>query len=266
MDKIGFRIDDRTRDDAAMLVYVLEHSENCNSIHVVDCKGDVNYLEEIDAQIQEIGLGQWLEVVYPSLPSGAVNYISKPINKGVLKHKFVNYRAVDPLHIDKLMEMRKAHIHYEHSSFDGENRCHFLDGITVLPGNFIIARAHNKVIDNAGFDKALGTQMVTNQMGNIARDKLYELEGYRLFRTLNTLDSFISPPEHGRDINAIPNCIANNAPYVETEHGFVYVVPQYPHALGKDAACERMVPGAYYVPATAKRVIETYIRSYIEVR
>lgn len=266
MDKVGFRIDDRTRDDAAMLVYVLPHSDTSNEIHLLDCQGDVNRLEDLDAQIQQIGLSQWLEVVYHSYDELAVKHHTKIIPKEILKHKFVNYRAVDPLHIDKLMQLRKQQINYSNEAFDGETRCHFLDGITVLPGNFIIARAHNKVVDNAGFDKEIGEQMVANQMGNLARDKLYELEGYRLFRTLTTLDSFTSPAEHGQDINAIPTCIANSVPCIETTHGFVYVVPRQPAFGGTDMALDRIVPGAYYAPATAKRVIETYLRSYIEVR
>lgn len=265
MDKIGFRIDDRAREDAAMLVYVLPHSDTCNKIHVLDCQGDVNLLEDVDAQIQEIGLGQWLDVVYPTYITTDILHHTKIFNKNVLNHKFVNYRAVDPLHIDKLMAIRKQEIDYSTRAFDGVNKCHFIDGITVLPGNFIIARAHNKVIDNPGFDMELGTKMVTNLLGTQARDKLFELEGYRLFRTLNTLDSFISPIEHGKDINAIPNCIANSAPYVDTSTGTVYVVPQC-QSQGKELACDRLIPGAYYVPATAKRVIETYLRSYIEVR
>lgn len=265
MDKVGFRIDDRARDDAAMLVYVLPHSDTCNKIHVLDCQGDVNHLEDIDAQIQEIGFGQWMEVVYPSYDQLAVKYFTKIFNKNVLNHKFVNYRAVDPLHIDKLMQIRKQEIDYSIRALDGVNKCHFIDGITVLPGNFIIARAHNKVIDNPGFDKELGTNMVANQLGIQARDKLFELEGYRLFRTLATLDNFISITEHGNDINAIPNCIANSAPYVETSSGTVYVVPKS-IGIEKDLARDRMIPGAYYAPATARRVIETYLRSYIEVR
>ena len=53
--------------------------------------------------------------------------------------------------------------------------------IAWLDGKFHLGTAISKSVDPANFNEALGIEYSTKDVLNIAENKLWELEGYRLF-------------------------------------------------------------------------------------
>lgn len=51
-----------------------------------------------------------------------------------------------------------------------------------LYGSFYLASGHSACVSPANFDAELGMRIATKKARESARDKLWELEGYRLFR------------------------------------------------------------------------------------
>lgn len=263
------RICHAARADAVFLVEISDRDENTLLINVLDLKGDVNLLMDIADEVDEIGIVSWM-ASNERKPrySGTFFHRDKIISKRPLNYKYVDYRAVDPLHVDKLMSISVSTMSYSQPKLDGVDACHFIDGITVLPGNFVLASTFNKVVSNKNFVRAIGEQVVAEKLGRESRDKLFELEGYRLFRNLNTLDDLLSIARHGIDLSYTPTCEANSAPYIEVCSGIIYIIP--PQAsnttLSPDYAANVLNAGCYFIPRDVHFAMKGILNSYIERR
>lgn len=257
--------------DIAMIVEITSRSFDLNTVQVkvLDFFGDENMLIEAESIVEDDGIYGWVNTFGQGGYDGKYTVHEKVISANALRGRYVNYRSVDPLHIDKLMGLGVTTMTHSVEKFDGQNHCDFIDGILALPGNFIVARAHNKVVDRAGFNKEMGMSMVTSQLGNKARDTLFELEGYRLFRNLNTLDDILSPERNGLDLSNVPACIANGADYINVPKGTIYIVVPLSFtcmAQGVNSASQFIPVGAHYIPAEAHFAAKAIINSYIEKR
>lgn len=256
--------------DVTMIVEVTPRDEASHSVKVLDFVGNEDMLADAGDLIEETGIQEWVDTFGQGAYRTRYAIHEKIISRRVLLHRFVNYRAVDPAHVDKLMNLAVSSITHSVERFDGVHPCDFVDGVLVLPGNFIIARAHNKVVANSGFIKEKGISMVTAQLGTNGRDKLFELEGYRLFRNLNTLDDILDPMRYGLDMSHIPVCIANNVEYIDTPKGTIYIVMpvEYNQAVtyGTESAAVQIPSGVYFALKDPHLAAKSIINSYIEKR
>jgi hypothetical protein len=50
-----------------------------------------------------------------------------------------------------------------------------------LDGKFLLATGHTACVDPSNFNAELGAKYATERAFELAKDKLYELEGYRLY-------------------------------------------------------------------------------------
>lgn len=57
--------------------------------------------------------------------------------------------------------------------------------IAVLPNGFVAGVGHSAAVSPENFNAALGESIAINNAINIARDKLWELEGYSLRKSLD---------------------------------------------------------------------------------
>ena len=67
-----------------------------------------------------------------------------------------------------------------------EIKTHVFEGTTltaaaaILPNGFVVAVEHSACISPENFDEAIGRKIATTKARDAARNKLWELEGYRL--------------------------------------------------------------------------------------
>lgn len=54
-----------------------------------------------------------------------------------------------------------------------------------LDGRFFLASGHSACVSPENFDAEIGERIAKSKAESAARDKLWELEGYRLYRELN---------------------------------------------------------------------------------
>jgi len=101
---------------------------------------------------------------------------------------FKTYRTVDVSHINKLNSL----LSYELVNKPTPDQ-RVVHGMCTLPGNFIVATAYNKAISADILRDDSGTRYLNNDLETKADDALWELEGYRLYRNLNTLDTLRNP-------------------------------------------------------------------------
>lgn len=268
MEKFLQRVDHRSRNDAAMLVEVVKHTDRTLKVRVLDFHGDINALVDAEHVVEEVGIADWMELAHTSTEDGRVTYHEKVIADESFLFKFVDYRTIDVQHVNKLMELRNTSVSYSRPKLDGHTPCHFLDGISVLPGNYVLATGYNKVWNGNHFDQAYGEQLLHTSLGNKSREKLNDLEGYRHFRNIKTLDSALDQAIHGLDLSYVPVCMANSVPYIEVASGFIYIVT--PKTLlpaeSPESARAILKPGTYFIPHVPHFAAKMIISSYIEPR
>lgn len=257
--------------DVTMIVEIIPRSFDPDTVQVkvLDFFGDENMLARAEVIVNEDGIENWVNTFGQGTYNGRYTIHEKVISAVSLRRSYVNYRSVDTLHVDKLIRLCVTTMKHSEEKFDGQNKCNFIDGIMALPGNFIVARAYNKVVDSASFNKEIGMSIVTGQLGDKARDTLFELEGYRLFRNLNTLDDILTNERHGLDLSNIPLCIANDVEYINVPKGTIYIVVPLSFtymAQGVNSASQFIPAGAHYIPAEAHVAAKAIINSYIEKR
>ena len=79
--------------------------------------------------------------------------------------------------IDDLMA--RVHYHFEVPVGTTSTFCH-----AFLDGKFHLATGHSACVSPENFNAAMGTKMARGKAEQIARDKLWELEGYALFKQI----------------------------------------------------------------------------------
>lgn len=60
--------------------------------------------------------------------------------------------------------------------------CHFF-----LDGKFYLASGHSACVSPENFDPGIGRKVAFNNAGQAARNKLWELEGYALYKEMNNV-------------------------------------------------------------------------------
>lgn len=112
-----------------------------------------------------------------------------------------NYRKVDSSHINKLHNL--VDIIINEVTIHGVPA---LSGVAALPDGFVIATALNKTAAGSAFDKELGLRYLKEDLMSKIDDRLWELEGYRVFRAVNTLDSISRKlPDGDKAIHLLAN-------------------------------------------------------------
>lgn len=77
--------------------------------------------------------------------------------------------------IDDLMD--RVHYHFEIPAGTTSTFCH-----AFLDGKFHLGTGHSACVSPENFNAAMGTKLARSKAAQIARDKLWELEGYALFK------------------------------------------------------------------------------------
>lgn len=105
---------------------------------------------------------------------------------------YKEYRKVDISHVNKLHN-RTELIVTDLMVHDTPA----LSGIAALPNGFIVATAINKTAAGAAFDRAVGQRYLHDDLVSKVDERLWELEGYRVYRAVNTLDSISAKLDDG---------------------------------------------------------------------
>lgn len=184
---------------------------------------------------------------------------------------FKDYRMVDASHVNKLHSLlTETYVQHEVKDVfkDGAPIIH---GTLTLPGNFVLAHDFNKTVQAGTFNPEMGKKYLKDKMEIQADTKLWELEGYRLYRSLMTIDGFhdtygsmmINPTSAAIDpATLIANCATvwegpcSNFVYLEVEqerHRDLIATSE-----GKLNKCLVGIPKEYY-----ERLL-TIINTYIE--
>lgn len=184
---------------------------------------------------------------------------------------FKDYRMVDASHVNKLHSLlTETYVQHEVNDVfkDGAPIIH---GTLTLPGNFVLAHDFNKTVQAGTFNPEMGQKYLKDKMEIQADTKLWELEGYRLYRSLMTIDGFhdtygsmmINPTTAAIDpATLIANCATvwegpcSNFVYLEVEqerHRDLIATSE-----GKLNKCLVGIPKEYY-----ERLL-TIINTYIE--
>ena len=103
---------------------------------------------------------------------------------------YKNYRVVDSSHVNKLHSL--LHETYVAAEVRDvlDDSAPIIHGSLTMPGNFVLVTDFHKSVRTESFDSALGEQYLKDKLEIAADAKLWELEGYRLYRSLMTIDGF----------------------------------------------------------------------------
>lgn len=82
-------------------------------------------------------------------------------------------------------------------------------GADSLPEGYVLQQEINKTVDPNKFDEALGRKYLNDSLDSKLMDLMYDREGYRLYHTLNMLDTITR--EHLSNDDTVVTMIANNA-------------------------------------------------------
>ena len=109
-----------------------------------------------------------------------MNNIQSPIvNDGSIEDEIVSKGLtaprVTPADIDALMA-RVSHVYFVHET---STFCH-----AFLDGSFYLVTGHSACVSKENFDHALGRKIAYQNMLESMRNKLWELEGYVLRKSL----------------------------------------------------------------------------------
>ena len=100
--------------------------------------------------------------------------MTKAVTEQELQEKAVAPK-VTPERIKELLARVQLHFTF------GETPTKYVRADAWLDGSFHLATAMSKAVNPENFSKELGIEYSTKDVLNIAEDKLWELEGYRLF-------------------------------------------------------------------------------------
>lgn len=183
--------------------------------------------------------------------------------KPLLNYK--DYRKTDVSHINRLTSLTK-HLLQEQQFNDSQiGTFRLITGHATLPGGYILATDLSKSIDPSKFNAALGTQYVHENLANKVDDRLWDLEGYRLYRNLMTLDNIIANEPEVKEADYALRRIANGAiPICDRERNYVYLAQfglhYHPVFLGSNGGLTQGVSVLSYEGyLRAMSIIDSYV-------
>lgn len=80
-----------------------------------------------------------------------------------------------------------------------------LTATDVLPNDFVVHQRFNTSFIKSEYDRSIGVRMLTKEMDIELEKKLFDLEAYRLYHTLNALSSMISQDWNDLTLRLISN-------------------------------------------------------------
>lgn len=126
----------------------------------------------------------------PEMLTKLLRRASRKAEQKAVHVAFKDYRVVDSSHINKLHSLLEAtYCQSEVGDVLGD-KAPIIHGTLALPSNFVLAHDFNKTVRAGTFDPELGMKYLKDKMEVEADTKLWELEGYRLYRSLMTIDGF----------------------------------------------------------------------------
>ena len=181
---------------------------------------------------------------------------------------FKDYRKTDVSHINRLTSLTRQLLQEQQFSDAGLGTIRMITGHAVLPGGFVLATDLSKSIDPAKFDATLGMQYVQENLTNKADERIWELEGYRLYRNLMTLDNIIANEPLPDEADLAILRIANGAiPICDHGQEYVYLVQYgihyHPVFVGSQG---RLAPGVSKLSYEGYHRAMSIIDSYIELQ
>lgn len=105
---------------------------------------------------------------------------------------FKDYRKCDVSHINRLNHLTQIALNESQIADVQSGQIKMVVGHAVLPGGFILATDLSKSIDPALYNRELGAKYVNENLTERVDARLWELEGYRLYRNLMSLDNIIA--------------------------------------------------------------------------
>lgn len=93
----------------------------------------------------------------------------------MIQDKGLTAPRITPAHIDALMDTLIIDTHH----FEGTTST---VAIATLPGGFVVATGFSACVSAANFDAAVGVAVAAGNAKAAAREKLWELEGYALYK------------------------------------------------------------------------------------
>lgn len=128
---------------------------------------------------------------FPKQSDAVVKHLTRPkplLERPRVHVAYKDYRVVDSSHVNKLHSL--LHETYVESKVADvlNDAVPIIYGTLTLPGNFVLTQDFNKTIHCGTFDSSMGKKYLKDKMEVSADAKLWELEGYRLYRSLMTID------------------------------------------------------------------------------
>lgn len=184
---------------------------------------------------------------------------------------YKDYRVVDSSHVNKLHSL--LHETYTCSEVSDvlNDRTPIVHGSLTMPGNFVLVTDFHKSVRTESFDSALGESYLKDKLEIAADAKLWELEGYRLYRSLMTIDGFHNT--YGKNIVNLSSDSVDPAVYVancatvysspSTDMVYLEICPDK-HTDLIATSEGRLSPGLIAVRKEYYERITTVIDTYIE--
>lgn len=116
--------------------------------------------------------------------------VSRQVEQKAVHVSFKDYRVVDTSHINKLHSLLSGTYSQSEVSDVLGDSAPIIHGVLALPSNFVLVQDFNKTVSEGTFDPELGMKYLKDKMEVEADAKLWELEGYRLYRSLMTIDGY----------------------------------------------------------------------------
>ena len=184
---------------------------------------------------------------------------------------FRDYRVVDINHVNKIMT--SANVTTTHTVIKDAvgKEAAIVYGTLTLLGAFVISNEYTKAVNGTDVDVQRSIDYLTDELEAMADKKLWELEGYRLYRKLSELDAlsekyFSDTVSIGGVSVNIASMIANCA-YIlnESSSDFVYLsIDAETHAALITTSEGTLSPSIAAIPREYYIVANSIINSYIE--
>lgn len=116
--------------------------------------------------------------------------VSRQVEQKTVHVSFKDYRVVDTSHINKLHSLLSGTYSQSEVTDALGDSAPIIHGLLALPSNFVLVQDFNKTVSDSTFDPELGMKYLKDKMEVEADAKLWELEGYRLYRSLMSIDGY----------------------------------------------------------------------------